>query len=186
MSNLIDIEITEDIVEKKLRKLKVNKSAGPDGFHPRILSELSTSIKKPLCILFNKSLLEGRLPVAWKDAHITPIHKKGKQTLPGNYRPVSLTAVVGKLMESIVRDQLVNHMMDNGLFCDAQHGFVPGRSCMTQLLISLELWSEMLDSGAPVDVIYLDFRKAFDTVPYKRLLMKLRAYGFRGGLLTWI
>ena len=60
MSNLIDIEITEDIVEKKLRKLKVNKSAGPDGFHPRILSERSTSIKKPLCILFNKSLLEGR------------------------------------------------------------------------------------------------------------------------------
>ena len=183
---LTDMDITEDTVEKKLNKLKVTKSSGPDGFHPRILSELSKSIKSPLCVIFNKSLQEGRLPESWKDAHVTPIHKKGKKPTPGNYRPVSLTSVVGKMMESIVRDQLVHHMMSNGLFCDAQHGFVPGRSCMTQLLVTMELWSEILDSGCPVDVIYLDFSNAFDTVPHRRLLKKLEAYGIKGDLLTWI
>ena len=184
--SLTEIVITPDLVEKKLSKLKVCKSAGPDGFHPRILNELSSSIKEPLWMIFQKSLLEGRLPEVWKNAHITPIHKKGSKTTPGNYRPVSLTSVIGKVMESTIRDQLVRHMMENNLFCDAQHGFVPGRSCMTQLLITLELWSELLDGGDPVDVIYLDFRKAFDTVPHRRLLKKLEAYGIKGGLLTWI
>ena len=160
--------------------------AGPDGFHPRILKELSKSIMVPLCRIFNKSIMEGRLPNEWKEAHITPIHKKGPKTSPGNYRPVSLTSVVGKLMESIVRDKLVSHMMENQLFCDTQHGFVPGRSCMTQLLVTLELWSEMMDVGDPIDVIYLDFRKAFDTVPHKRLIRKLKAYGIKGDILTWI
>ena len=93
---------------------------------------------------------------------------------------------MGKLMESLVRDKLVSHMMENQLFCDTQHGFVPGRSCMTQLLVTLELWSEILDVGDPIDVIYLDFRKAFDTVPHKRLLRKLEAYGIKGDILTWI
>jgi hypothetical protein len=77
-------------------------------------------------------------------------------------------------------------MMDNNLFCDQQHGFVPGRSCMTQLLVTLELWTELLDSGASIDVIYLDFKKAFDTVPHQRLLRKLKAYGITGKVLEWI
>ena len=93
-------------------------------------------------------------------------------------------------MESVIRDALVMHMMDQNLFCDNQHRFVPGRSCMTQLLITLELWSQLLDSCAPVDVVYLDFRKAFDTVPHQRLLRKLSAYGYEygisGKLLAWI
>ena len=175
------------MIEKKLKKLKITKSAGPDGFHPRVLSELSPSITLPLSIICTKSYVEGRLPVEWKKAHITPIHKKGSKVTPGNYRPVSLTSVVGKLMESVIRDKLVQHMMDQNLFCDEQHGFVPGRSCMTQLFVTLEIWSELLDSGAPVDVVYLDFRKAFDTVPHQRLpvLRKLKAYGIAGKLLNW-
>ena len=70
-------------------------------------------------------------------------------------------------MESIIRDNLIDHMIKNKLFCDAQHGFIPGRSCKTQLLIVIELWTEMLDSGDQVDAIYLDFSKAFDPVPNK-------------------
>ena len=118
--------------------------------------------------------------------HLVPIHKKGNKKQPGNYRPVSLTSVVGKLMESIVRDNIVEHMMENALFVDAQHGFVPGRSCMTQLLVVLEIWTEMLDDGDPVDAIYLDFRKAFDSVPHQRLLGKLKAYGINGKITKWI
>ena len=89
-------------------------------------------------------------------------------------------------MESIIRERLVDHMMELKLFCDPQHGFVPGRSCMTQLLTTLEIWSEILDSGAPIDTIYLDFRKAFDTVPHQRLLAKLEAHGIKGNTLGWI
>lgn len=181
-----DVQFSTEVIERKLKKLKVTKSAGPDGFHPRVLCELSSSIKLPLSIIFTKSYMESRLPTEWKFAHITPIHKKGSKVVPGNYRPVSLTSVIGKLMESVIRDSLVKHMMDNQLFCDEQHGFVPGRSCMTQLLVTFEMWSEMLDSGSPVDVVYLDFKKAFDIVPHQRLLRKLEAYGITGKLLLWI
>ena len=182
----VNISFTTDIIEKKLKELKITKSAGPDGFHPRVLNEISTSIKLPLSIICTQSYDEGRLPSDWKNAHITPIYKKGSKDAPGNYRPVSLTSVIGKMMESVIRDSLVKHMMDNNLFCDQQHGFVPGRSCMTQLLVTLELWTELLDSGASIDVIYLDFKKAFDTVPHQRLLRKLKAYGITGEVLEWV
>ena len=114
------------------------------------------------------------------------MHKKGNKVVTGNYRPVSLTSVIGKMMESIVRDRLVKYMMVHYHFCDPQHGFVPGRSCMTQLITTLELWSEILYSGAPIDAIYLDFRKAFDTVPHQRLLRKLESYGINGRILGWV
>ena len=148
--------------------------------------ELCQSIKVPLSIIFRKCYESGILPEAWKKAHVTPIHKKGSKVVPGNYRPVSLTSVIGNMMESIVKDQLVEHMMLYNLFCDAQHGFVPRCSCMTQLLVTMELWSEILDSGAPIDAIYLDFRKAFDSVPHQRLTRKLKAYGVTDKPLRWI
>jgi len=107
----------------------------------------------------HESYDEGHLPCDWENVHITPIHKKGSKAVPGNNRPASLTSVIGKMMESVVRDSLEKHMMDNNLFCDQQYGLVPGRSCMTQLLVTLELWTELLDSSAPIEVIYLDFKK---------------------------
>ena len=183
---LAHVEITPGMVEKKLKKLKPTKSAGPDGLHPRVLLETASTISLPLSLIFTKSLAENTLPETWKTGHITPVHKKGKKTLPGNYRPVSLTSVVGKVMESLIRDRLVQHMTEGRHFCDAQHGFVPGRSCMTQLLVTLELWTEWLDKGEPLDVVYLDFKKAFDSVPHTRLLQKLKAYGIDGNLLIWI
>ena len=129
---------------------------------------------------------QGSLPTEWEIINITPIHKKGSKTIPGNYRPISLTSVVGKVMESQVRNHLVNHMTANNLFCDTLHGFVSGWSCMTQLRVVIELWTEMLDNGSPVDAIYLDFRKAFDIVPHERLLAKLKAYGIDGTTKNWI
>jgi len=89
-------------------------------------------------------------------------------------------------MESIIRDHLVHHIMENQLFCDAQHGFVPGRSCTTQLLTILDLWTEIFDSGDPIDAVYLDFRKAFDSVPHQRLYAKIAAYAFNNKVLDWI
>ncbi len=90
-------------------------------------------------------------------------------------------------MESIIRDVIVKHMMDNHLFADEQHGFVSGCSCMTQLLLVIEEeWVDILEEGYPMDVIYLDFKKAFDSVPHQRLLRKLQAYGIESKILTWI
>lgn len=135
-SNPLDwVEIDQEKVRKKLVKLQKNKSAGPDGFHPKVLSEIASSISLPLSIIYNKSLDKGDMPQDWKDANITPIHKKGSRRQPGNYRPISLTAVVCKIMEALVRDDIVKHMIKNSLFADQQHGFVPDRSCMTQLLV---------------------------------------------------
>ena len=98
---------------------------------------------------------------------------------------VSPTSVMRKVMESVIRDHLVDHMTKNTLIYEARHGFVPGRSCMTQLLITLELWTEILDSGVSLDCIYLDFKKASDSVPHERLLSKLDAYGTGGQLKAW-
>ena len=183
---LENIIITPEMITQKLKKLKTSKSPGPDGFHPRVLMETAEELSVPLTILFRKSLQAAELPEDWKIGEITPIHKKGSRRQPGNYRPVSLTSVIVKVLESIIRDVIVDHMMSNNLFADEQHGFVPGRSCMTQLLLVMEEWTRMLEEGKSVDVIYLDFQKAFDSVPHQRLLRKLEAYGVHGALRNWV
>ena len=127
-----------------------------------------------------------QIPSAWKTGNITPIHKKGSKARVENYRPISLTSVVSKCMEKIIRDRLLKHMMSNGILSDRQHGFVPGRSCVTQLLEVLDLWTEALENGISIDAIYLDFAKAFDTVPHERMMAKLRGYGVDGAVLNWI
>ena len=186
IEQLDKIEITEDLVLKKLLKLKTSKSGGPDGFHPRVLVETAHTLAKPLCSLFKKSIEESKLQQDWKVGNITPLFKKGDKKIAGNYRPVSLTSVICKVLESVVRNSIVTHMIKHKLFNDKQHGFVPGRSCITQLLLVLDKWTELLDAGDPIDVVYLDFAKAFNTVPHLRLLEKLKSYGIGGEVYNWI
>ena len=173
-------------MEKQLKKLDVNKSAGPDGFHPRVLKELSKEISCPLAITFQRSLSEGFLPMDWKTGNVIPIHKKGNRQLASNYRPISLTSTIGKVMESIIRNEVMDHLIDNDILHDAQHGFTPGRSCCTQLMKQMEDWTRLLDLGKPIDVCYLDVIKAFDTVPHQWLLKKVQAYGIEHQVLKWI
>ena len=144
-NELDSIEISESIVRDVLRKLHTDKSPGPDGIHPRVLKECADEISGALAILFQTSLSEGAVPQAWKEANVTPIYKKGSKDDVGNYRPVSLTSVVCKVMERIVRNALLKHMLDNKFLSDQQHGFVHGRSCTTQLLEVVDKWSEILD-----------------------------------------
>lgn len=184
--SLGDIQFTSSQVLKKLGALNPGKSAGPDGMHPKVLQEIKEAIAEPLCKIFNKSLKDGKVPTDWKKAHISPIFKKGSKNEAGNYRPVSLTSVVCKIQESLIRDAIMEHMIRNELFSQHQYGFRPGRSCTTQLLEVLDDWSESLDNGDPVDVVYLDFSKAFDTVPHQRLEMKLYQHGIHGAVLRWI
>ena len=181
-----DINIRPDIVENALRKLKLDKSAGPDGFHPILLAKCSSGMSVPLSMIFQASLNSGKVPEDWKLANITPLFKKGKKNDPANYRPVSLTSVVCKVMERIIKDHLVDHIEKAKVMSSCQHGFTVGRSCLTNLLETFECWTTALDEGYGIDVLYLDYRKAFDTVSHEKLLVKLKEYGIDGMILKWI
>ena len=152
--------------------------------HPYILQKTAEVVSIPITLIFQKSLDEGECPDDWKTANVTPIHKSGDRTEPSNYRPISLTSQVCKVLESIIREQIMNHLMSNNLLSEAQHGFREGRSCLTNLLETLELWTEMIDKGDGIDVAYLDFRKAFDLVSREHLLYKMKKYGKMGKFWT--
>jgi len=136
--------------------------------------------------LFNKLLASADVPPEWKLANVTPIYKKGNKSSPSNYRPVSLTVVPHKIFELILTDKIVEHLEKHELIRESQHGFVKKKSCLSNLLVFMEEVTSYLDSGYPVDVIYLDCQKAFDNVPHRCLLMKLQAQGIGGNVLQWI
>ena len=133
-----------------------------------------------------RSLEEGVVPEDWKRANICPIFKAGSRMSAGNYRPVSLTCIVCKLMESIIRENIVAHLNRYALIHSSQHGFTAGLSCQTNLIEYLNTLTELVDKGHCVDVVYLDFAKAFDKVPHQRLLLKVEGLGIGGKVLSWI
>ena len=175
-----------DTVKRKINKLKVSSSSGPDGISSKFLSDHVDSLSHPLSMIFNLSLETGQVPEDWRKANVTPIFKnKGSKSKAENYRPISLTSIPCKLMESIIKDTVVEHLTIHKLIKDTQHGFMSKRSCTTNLLQFLEVATKILDNGDPIDIIYLDFAKAFDKVPHQRLLNKMRAMGISGNILRW-
>ena len=183
---LYDISISEDDVYDMLRKVNTNKSAGDDGIPPRILHECSKELMTPIHKIFEYSLNTGTVPDSWKSATITPIFKKGDRAQAENYRPISITSQVGKLLEKHIRKQIMIHLQNNNLLSAHQHGFCDRRSCMTNLLEALDDVTALIDEGIPVDEIFLDFKKAFDKVCHTRLLYKLHHMGIEGNILQWI
>ncbi|CAH1269255.1 Hypp4131 [Branchiostoma lanceolatum] len=180
------INITEEMVLEQLQSLRVDKSPGIDGVHPRVLKETADVIVGPLTRIFQTSINEGKLPDMWREACITPIYKKGDKSDPANYRPVSLTSVPCKMLERIIVNELITHIRNNDLTCEQQHGFTHGKSTITNLLEAMDVWIEALSHSLPVDVIFLDYAKAFDTVPHERLLRRVESFGIGGNLLQWI
>ena len=185
-SVLASVHFAARDVKKKIRELKQDSAPGPDSVTPQLLKETMNEVAPLLAVIFTKSLEEGVVPTDWKEANVTPIFKKGAKSVPGNYRPVSLTSVACKMMESIIRDEITKHLEANKLIGKSQHGFMRGRSCATNLLEFLERATRVVDGGGNFDIIYLDFAKAFDKVPRQRLLRKVRAHGIRGPVLRWI
>ena len=183
---MLNVEITPETVKKKLSVLKTNKSPGIDSIHPLILKECYEELSDILSKLFNHSLQCESLPAMWRKTQVTPLFKKGNKQSCSNYRPVSLTVILCKILETFIRNAIMKHMEENKMFTDHQHGFRTKHSCVTQILEVVEHWSEILEQGGNLDCIYLDFAKAFDTVPYQRLLQKLHAYGISGKVLSWI
>ena len=181
------IEFTEEVVEKKLKGINPNKATGPDSIPGRVLKEISEVIAKPLCIIYQKSLNEHKLPEEWLSGEISPIYKgKGAKNDPSNYRPVSLTALICKGMEDIIRDEVVPFLTETEFITEVQYAFIKGRSCVSQLIVVLDDWTRILDEDGNIDVIYTDFKKAYDSVPHIRLMKKVENAGIRGSVLGWI
>ena len=183
---LNSVKFTPDSVLKKLKKLNPNSAPGPDGIWTRIIHSTAEVICKPLAIIYTKCLEEGEVPPEWKTANVAPIFKKGSKSVAGNYRPVSLTCVLCKVMEMLICDAIVEHLKEFDLIRRTQHGFMRGKSTLTNLLMYLEELTKLMDQGHSLDIIYLDFSKAFDKVPVQRLLKKCSGLGIQGNLLTWI
>ena len=178
--------VTHKMVAKKIRDMKENKSPGVDGIPPKLLLEIVEQISIPLATVFNLSIEEGVVPLEWKEANIIPVFKKGSRSKSENYRPVSLTSVICKLLERLIKEHLVDFLVKNNLINPSQHGFLKARSCLTNILCFLEDVTKWVDEGSPVDIIYLDLKKAFDKVPHQRLLLKLKAHGIGNGMINWI
>ena len=173
------IHVTERGILKQLHALDTTKAAGPDGIPTRVLKETANETAAYLQIIFQQSLDTGSVPTDWKHANITAIYKKGKRDEPSNYRPVSLTSVTCKVLEHIIFHNVMDHLDQHNILVDYQHGFRKNHSCETQLINTLESISRSHDKKKQVDLIVLDFSKAFDTVAHQRLLQKLDQVGIR-------
>jgi len=166
--------------------LDAHKSMRLDGIHQRVLRELAEELAKPLSIICQQSWLTGEVPDDWRIASVTLIYKKGRKQDPWNNRPVRLTSVPGKIMERFTLSALTGHGKDNQGIRPSQHGFMKGSSCLTNLISCYDQVTRLVDDGKAVDVVYLDFRKAFNTFPHIILLEKLAADGLDGCTLCWI
>lgn len=185
-AKLQDIDITQDMIYQKLKNLKKHKAPGVDNIDSGFLNETAMAVSVPLVKIFRKSLECGIVPADWKQANVCAIYKKGPKALPENYRPVSLTSHVCKTFESILKDKICEHIDKYNLMNHSQHGFVKNKSCLTNLLEFVAFVSDCIDAHKEVDVIYLDFQKAFDKVPHKRLLTKIKSFGIAEHVYNWI
>ncbi|CAM5103935.1 unnamed protein product [Natator depressus] len=178
--------VEKEVVRDYLEKLDVHKSMGPDELHPRVLKELAAVIAEPLAIIFENSWRTGEVPDDWKKANVVPIFKKGKEEDPGNYRPVSLTSVPGKIMEQVLKESILKHLHERKVIRNSQHGFTKGKSCLTNLIAFYDEITDSVDEGKAVDVLFLDFSKAFDTVSHSILVSKLKKYGLDEWTIRWV
>ena len=181
-----ELEINTDKVKKLLSSVNISKSSGPDNMHPKLLRSLSEndSFVKAVTLLFSKIYESSSMPLQWKTANVIPLHKKGSKTSASNYRPVSLTCIMCKIYENIVKEHIMKHVKT--AITARQHGFMPGRSCFSNLLETLDIVYDMITNGENVDIFYLDFQKAFDTVPHYRLYVKLMSFGIQGKVLNTV
>ncbi|PKU31730.1 rna-directed dna polymerase from mobile element jockey-like [Limosa lapponica baueri] len=176
--------IQAEMVSDLLQHLNLQRSIGPNGVHPRVLRELVEVLIKPLSIVYQQSWLTEEVSVDYNLANVIPSCKKGWKEEPGNYRPVSLTLVLVKVMEQIILSAIMWHVQDNQLIRPSQHGFMKGRSCLTNLISFYDKVTHY--EGRAVGVVYLDFSKAFGTILHCVLLEKLAAHGLDGRMLHWV
>ena len=184
--SIMDIEFTREDLEEAINEIRPSAAAGPDRFPAILLKMCRKTLSLPLHIIWRRSLDTGVVPHLLKTANIIPIHKGNSRSLAKNYRPIALTSHLIKVFEKVIRKNIVKFMEDHNLFNPRQHGFRIGRSCLSQLLNHYDHILHLLEMGHNVDVIYLDFAKAFDKVDFTVTLKKIKQLGIQGNVGSWI
>ena len=170
-----------------LKDLKHHKATGTDTIPARLLKSATDELAPGLAHLFQISIDNGKIPLDWKTALVTPVFKKGNRSDPRNYRPISLSSIACKLLEHVIHSCIINHYVEHhNILTDCQLGFRERRSCETQLIMIVDNLARGLNEKQQVDAVLIDFSKAFDKVPHQHLLLKLHHYGVRGNLLKWV
>ena len=182
-NSLSQIVLNESEVLDCLLNLDQTKTGGPDDISARLLKTVANEITPSLTRLFNLSLRLGEVPSIWKQANVTPVPKVGDVHCVENYRPISLLCIVSKVLEKCIYNRCYDSI--SGIAHHLQHGFLRGRNCTTQLIQVYHKILKALDNKHSVDVIYLDFQKAFDKVSHHLLLRKLSKHGFYGSIFNW-
>ena len=181
-----NITFNPTIVCRVLKGLKQDSSPGPDNIAPIFLKTMANELASPLSYLFEHFFINGYVPSIWRSAYIVPVYKKNDSTLTSNYRPISLTSSCCKVMEKIIHDQMMEFFAENNLVTKQQHGFLKRHSTSTNLLECLADWTLALNDKLNMDIIYIDYSRAFDSVVHSKLIHKLKCYGIQYELLTWI
>ena len=184
--SFLDFEFSKDDIVSALKELDPYSACPEDDVPAKVLTCCKDELAVPLFILWSESFKTGVIPSELKSQFVTPVYKKDDRTDPANYRPVSLTSHLIKTFERVLRDKLVNYLEEMNLISHRQHGFRKRRSCLTQLLSHIEYMYDCLNKNEEVDVIYLDYSKAFDKVDHQILIAKLKRYGIGGSVLHWI
>ena len=164
-SYLTGITFSENIINA-IKEISPNSAAGPDGIPASLLINCALEVAPLLKCIFTSSFSKGCIPPLFKRTAIVPIFKSGDKCLPGNYMPISLTSVICNVYERIIRKQVFSFLCNKNCLNDTQHGFRSGRSCLSALLNVYDDVMHMLNGDSIVDMVYLDFAKAFDKVDH--------------------
>ena len=185
-SSMPNLRIHQKDVRRVLRNLDVNKASGPDGIPAIVLKTCAPELSPILTRLFRLSLETGKVPMAWKQANVQPVPKKGSRADPSNYRPISVTSILCKSMERVLNGKLLAYLEANDILSDRQYGFRRNRSTGDLLAYAIHIWSEAIEKHGEALAVSLDISKAFDRVWHDSLISKLPSFGLPAELCDWI
>ena len=181
-----ELECNEENVCELLGSLDINKSNGPDGISARMLKHTAASISPSITQLYNQLLHSCRVPSEWKSSLVVPIPKGSDAGSPNNYLPISLLVVLSKILEKHVHSIITQHLNLCHPISNQQWGFTAGRSTIGALLSTVHDWFKLLEEGKDICAVFLDYRKAFDSVPHRTLIEKLEGIGVNPYIIAWL